>query len=228
MNNLSISEGSEAESSDLNPPQKITKTEDDPENPWINITGKLPAQLAQKRKVVHNIVDDIEQILYPPEFFKEDHSSKNIVGKVFLRNWHHKEQFQIENLGKEFTKEDLFIADNLWKAFSLNTRVELKQSIISALRQMRDQRTLISQANQQTRQYAKNLVDSAGIISHAEITGELRTPKYRRLRFTVTFVVHTDYDGKPSDFEEISMNIRANPAYSGRRKKGYDSHPKKL
>lgn len=141
MNNLSISEGSEAESSDLNPPQKITKTEDDPENPWINMTGKLPAQLAQKRKFVHNIVDDIEQILYPPEFSKEEHSSKNIVGKVFLRNWHHKEQFQIGNLRKEFTKEELLIADNLWKAFSLNTRVELKQSIISALRQMRSKQT---------------------------------------------------------------------------------------
>lgn len=41
-----------------------------------------------------------------------------------------------------------------------------------ALRQMRDQRTLISQANQETRQYAKHLIDSTGIISYAEMTGD--------------------------------------------------------
>lgn len=33
-------------------------------------------------------------------------------------------------------------------------------------------------------------MDSTGIISYAEITGELRIPKYRKLKFSVTFVVN--------------------------------------
>lgn len=101
------------------------------------------------------------------------------------------------NLRKEFTKEELLIADNLWTAYSL----------ILALRQMRSQTALISQANQETRQYSKHLVDSTGIISYAEMTGELRIHKYRKLRFTVTFMVNAE--GTLADSEKLSNRIKA-------------------
>eukprot|EP00268_Persea_americana_P057046 TRINITY_DN6803_c0_g1_i2.p2 TRINITY_DN6803_c0_g1~~TRINITY_DN6803_c0_g1_i2.p2 ORF type:complete len:141 (+),score=16.32 TRINITY_DN6803_c0_g1_i2:1871-2293(+) len=135
MNNLNISDGSEAGSSYHNPPQKVLRIEGGSEVPWTEVTGTHPVSSTQKRKIIPNIIDDIDQILYPLSFAKEEFSSKNLVGNGFLRYCHHKEQFQIGNLRKEFTKE-LLISDNLWKAFSLGTRVEFKQSIISALRQM--------------------------------------------------------------------------------------------
>lgn len=91
MSQLSISEGSEVGSSDLDPPQKITQTDDDPENPWKTITGKTSVNPTQKRRFVPNIIDDIEQTLYPPGYTQEEYSPTNIVGKIFLRNCRFKE-----------------------------------------------------------------------------------------------------------------------------------------
>eukprot|EP00268_Persea_americana_P003120 TRINITY_DN10931_c0_g1_i11.p2 TRINITY_DN10931_c0_g1~~TRINITY_DN10931_c0_g1_i11.p2 ORF type:complete len:146 (-),score=17.48 TRINITY_DN10931_c0_g1_i11:900-1337(-) len=83
------------------------------------------------------LINDIDQVLYPPGFSREEYSKKNMVGNVFLRNCHAQDQFQIGALRKEFTKPELLIADNLWKSFSHALRVEAKQSIIAMLRKMR-------------------------------------------------------------------------------------------
>lgn len=61
------------------------------------------------------------------------------------------------------------------RPFPMSFRIEFKQSIIAMLRHMRHQRSLISQTNHETREYAKNLIDTTGIISYAEVTGEFKS-----------------------------------------------------
>lgn len=130
-----------------------------------------------------------------------------MVRKVFQRNVYYTEQFQIGNLRKEFTKPELLIADSLWRAYTHDQRVELKQAIIAALKVMREHRALIAQEKHQVNQYAQELINNTCMISYLEVSKELQTPIYRRLRFKVTLSVLTIESTEC--VENIQINTRA-------------------
>lgn len=137
MSQQAIKEGSEAGSSDIDPPQKVIKINEGPGEPWKQVKGRT-ANPPKEKAVTPKIIEDIDQVLYPPGFSSEEYYQKNVVGKVFLRYCNYQEQFPIGNLIKEFTKPELLVVDNLWKAFSYNQKVEIKHAIIATLRNMRE------------------------------------------------------------------------------------------
>lgn len=164
MSQLAINEDSEAGSSDnSDPPQKITRTDEGREETWTRVKGK-GQPIPMKKLTFPRIIEDTKQILYPPGFCKEEYSQKNVVGKVFLRSCPHAEQFPIGSIRKEFNREELLIADNLWKNSNNSRIIEFKQAIIASLRQMRTSRILIAEEKSNVNQYARELINNTGII----------------------------------------------------------------
>ena len=202
---ITAEEHSEGESSEGNPPSKTLKCEESTEETWQQVNSRVPASPREKTGPPR-ILEDIDQALYPPGFCREEYSKKNMVGNVFLRNCYAQNQFQIGALRKEFTKPELLIADNLWNAFSHALRIEAKQSIIAALRTMREMRFLTAQEKIQADQYKKELVSSTGNILYSDIVGEAQIYTYKKHSFQVTLSAQTK-DRKP-DFEKASLMTR--------------------
>lgn len=113
MNQLAI-EGasdagpSDAGSSEVNPPQKIIKTDDSKEEEWIQVKGKgsqPPIEVYAPPKIINSI----DEPLYPPRYRREENNDRNMVGNVFLRNYPFLEQFPIGIIRKEFSRPELLI-----------------------------------------------------------------------------------------------------------------------
>lgn len=72
---------------------------------------------------------------------------------------------------------------------------------------MRNTRLLIAQEKTQVNQYAKELINSTGIITYSEMTGEAQKYTYKRHRFCISLSSPTI--GKTENPDTISIITRA-------------------